>query len=208
MASGRSANREWLRHTRSAELVVVLGEDLAAIIGLVLAFVFVAIAFATGNPIYDAIGSITIGVVLIVISVFVAVRMKALIAGRSADPDIVAAIEQAIDGDEAIAKLFNALTLQLGPTIMLAAKVKMHPDVSMTVAIGQINALEKQLKEQFPEVQWYLHRIGSRRLNHGPERPTLIAHRRRRRARPFRATRLVRLSGGKTHAGGESRSGR
>ena len=145
---------EWLRHTRNAELVVVLGEDLAAIIGLVLAFVFVALSVVTGEPIYDAIGSISIGVVLIVLSVFVATRMKALIVGRSADPDIVAAIERTIDGDEAIEKLFNAITLQLGPTIMLAAKVKLHSGVSMEVAVRQINALEKQIKEQFAEVQW------------------------------------------------------
>ena len=144
----------WLRHTRNAELVVVLGEDVAAIIGLLLAFVFVAISVATANPVYDAIGSIAIGVVLLVISMFVATRMKALIVGRSADPDIVAAIEQSIDGDAAIDKLFNAITLQLGPTIMLAAKIKLHPQVSMELAVTQINALEKRIKEQFPEVQW------------------------------------------------------
>ena len=145
---------EWLRHTRSAELVVVLGEDLAAIIGLLLAFAFVALAVLTGNPVYDAIGSISIGVVLIVISVFVAIRMKALIVGRSADPDIVAAIEQTIAGDEAIEKLFNAITLQLGPSIMLAAKIKLHPGVPMELAVRSINALEKRIKERFPEVQW------------------------------------------------------
>jgi cation diffusion facilitator family transporter len=151
---GQRSFSEWLRHTRNAELVVVLGEDLAAIIGLVLAFVFVAAAVITGNPIYDAIGSMAIGVVLVIISVFVATRMKALIVGRSADPDIVAAIQQTIDGDEAIATLFNAITLQLGPTIMLAAKVKLHSGVSMEIAVAQINALERKIKAQFPEIQW------------------------------------------------------
>lgn len=134
--------------------MVVLGEDLAAIIGLLLAFVFVAISVVTGEPIYDAIGSISIGIVLIVISVFVVIRMKALIVGHSAQPDIVAAIEQALAADEAIEKLFNAITLQLGPSIMLAAKVKLHCGVSMEVAIKRINALEKRIKGQFPEVQW------------------------------------------------------
>ena len=66
----------WLKNTRNAELVVVLGEDVAALVGLVLAFVFVALAAATGNPVFDAIGSIVIGVVLVCVSIFVAVRIK------------------------------------------------------------------------------------------------------------------------------------
>ena len=60
-----------MRHTRNAELVVVLGEDLAALLGLILAFIFVALAAATGNTLYDAIGSMVIGVVLVCVSVFV-----------------------------------------------------------------------------------------------------------------------------------------
>ena len=62
----------WVRNTRNAELVVVLGEDLAALVGLVLAFVFVALAALTGNTMFDAIGSIVIGVVLVCVSIFVA----------------------------------------------------------------------------------------------------------------------------------------
>src|SRR4051812_8374943 len=61
----------WLRNTRNAELVVVLGEDVAALVGLAIAFVFVALAAATGNGIFDAIGSIVIVVVLVCVSIFV-----------------------------------------------------------------------------------------------------------------------------------------
>jgi cation diffusion facilitator family transporter len=64
--------RDWLRTTRNAELVVVLGEDIAALAGLVLAFVFLGGSGLTGDPFYDALGSISIGIVLIVVSVFVA----------------------------------------------------------------------------------------------------------------------------------------
>src|SRR5687767_12565139 len=73
---GRSL-RQWVETTRNAELVVVLGEDLAALVGLILAFVFVSMAAVTGNPLYDAFGSIVIGVVLIIVSVFIATRIKA-----------------------------------------------------------------------------------------------------------------------------------
>ena len=80
--------REWLKHTRNSELVVVLGEDIGAQLGLVLALCFLVIAATTGDPMYDALGSICIGVVLLVISVFVAWRVKSLLVGRSADPEI------------------------------------------------------------------------------------------------------------------------
>ena len=78
----------WLKNTRNAELVVVLGEDVAALFGLVIAFVFVALAAVTGNAVFDAIGSIAIGLVLVCVSVFVAVRIKGLIVGRSAEEDL------------------------------------------------------------------------------------------------------------------------
>ena len=67
---------------------MVLGEDVAALVGLVLAFIFVSLAAATGNPVFDAIGSIVIGVVLVVVSIFIAVRIKGLIVGRSAEEDL------------------------------------------------------------------------------------------------------------------------
>ena len=91
--------RYWVKHTRNAELVVVLGEDLAALVGLVLAFVFVALAAVTGNPMFDAIGSIVIGVVLVCVSIFIAIRIKGLIVGRSAEDDLQEAMRAEIAGD-------------------------------------------------------------------------------------------------------------
>ncbi|NOR67960.1 MAG: cation diffusion facilitator family transporter, partial [Woeseiaceae bacterium] len=118
--------RDWLKHTRSSELVVVLGEDIAALLGLVLAFAFVAMASLTNNPIYDALGSISIGVVLIIVSIFVATRVRSLLVGRSADPLIQEAIENIIGQEPDIEKVFNTITMQFGPDTMLAAKIKMR----------------------------------------------------------------------------------
>jgi cation diffusion facilitator family transporter len=146
--------REWLRTTRNAELVVVLGEDVAALIGLVLAFAFVLLAMLTGNPIFDAIGSIVIGVVLVCVSIFVAVRIKALIVGRSAEEDLQQAIRKEISDDPAIRQLLNAITLQMGPQVMLAAKVMMEPGLSIEEAVAHINSLERRIKAQFPEIGW------------------------------------------------------
>ena len=146
--------RQWVETTRNAELVVVLGEDLAALVGLVLAFIFVSLAAATGNPIYDAFGSIVIGVVLIIVAMFIAVRIKGLIVGRSAEEDLQKAIHEHIEASEGIEDLLNAITFQLGPQVMLAIKVRMTPGCSIEKAVEQLNALERSIKAKFPEVVW------------------------------------------------------
>ena len=92
----------WVRNTRNAELVVVLGEDLAALLGLVLAFIFVALAAVTGNTVFDAIGSIVIGVVLVCVSMFIAMRIKGLIVGRSAEEDLQEALAAQIAAEPGI----------------------------------------------------------------------------------------------------------
>lgn len=146
--------RHWLRTTRNAELVVVFGEDVAAVAGLIIAFAFLGMSGITGDPFYDGLGSICIGVVLIIVSIFVAIRIKSLLVGRSAEPDLKALIESIISADPDIDGLLNTITLQLGPKFMLAAKIKMRPDLSIEEAVDRINALEAKLKDQVPEIGW------------------------------------------------------
>jgi len=146
--------RHWLKTTRNAELVVVLGEDFAALTGLSLALVFVGLAAFTGDPVYDAIGSICIGVVLIIVSIFVGWRIRDLIIGKSAEPELQAEISRMIEGDPIIEHVFNVITFQVGPQVMLAAKVKVRPDLSIAAAVANINKLEKRLKENHPEIGW------------------------------------------------------
>ena len=145
---------QWFKTTRNAELVVVLGEDTAAIGGLVLAFCFIAATIITGNPLYDAAGSICIGIILLFISLFVSWRVTALIVGRSAEPKLRAAIDKIISDDENIHALLNSITLQFGPEIMLAAKITMRPEMTMEDAVRHINQLERNIKQQIPEVGW------------------------------------------------------
>jgi cation diffusion facilitator family transporter len=145
---------DWLEHTRNAELVVVLGEDIAAEVGLVIAFVFVAIADWTGDTRWDAAGSISIGVVLIFVALFISLRVKKLLVGRSAEPELERRLEQMIAEDDCIEELFNALTIQFGPQVMLAAKIRMKPGLSIDKAVDCINRLERQIKERYPEIGW------------------------------------------------------
>jgi cation diffusion facilitator family transporter len=144
----------WLKHTRNAELVVVLGEDVAALVGLVIAFAFVALAAATGNPVYDAVGSIAIGVILVCVSIFIAIRIKGLIVGRSAEDDLQEALRAEVASDPHIDAVLNAITMQMGPDVMLALKVRMRPGLTLEAAVESLNALEKRIKTKFPEVAW------------------------------------------------------
>lgn len=151
---GTRTLKQWLRTTRNAELVVVLGEDLAALIGLVIAFGFVSLASVTGDVRYDALGSISIGVVLIGVSLFIAIRIKGLIVGKSAEEDLQEGIRAEIAAQPGIEALLNAITFQLGPQVMLAVKVRMTPGSTIEAAVAQINQLEKRIKARFPEVAW------------------------------------------------------
>ncbi len=145
---------EWFRHTRNSELVVVLGEDIGAQVGLILALGFLIMAAVTGNPTYDALGSMCIGAVLLVISVFIAWRIKALLVGRSADPEIQGAIDAIIAEHDCIEHVFKTITVQFGPDTMLAAKIKMRSGVDIDTAVENINALERKLKERIPKLRW------------------------------------------------------
>lgn len=151
---GERPFREWLKHTRNSELVVVLGEDIGAQVGLVLALGFLIVAAVTGNPVYDAMGSICIGAVLLVISVFIAWRVRSLLVGKSADPEIRATIDSIICEQEGIECVFKTITIQFGPDTMLAAKVKMRPGIDIETAVAAINDLERKLKQQVPKLAW------------------------------------------------------
>jgi cation diffusion facilitator family transporter len=145
---------DWLKHTSNSALVVVLGEDIAALLGLLLATGFLTLAGITGNPIYDALGSMCIGVILIVISGFLSLRVRSLLVGQSADPVIQEMIANIIADDPDIENVFNTITLQLGPDTMLAAKIKLRPGISIESAVAIINNLETRLKEGVPGLKW------------------------------------------------------
>jgi cation diffusion facilitator family transporter len=151
---GQRPFRTWLKHTRNSELVVVLGEDIAALLGLCLALLFISLAVLTGNPVFDAIGSACIGVILIVISVFLTIRVQSLLVGRSADPLVQEEIDKLIRDHEEIERIFNTITMQMGPYTLLAAKVKVKSGIDIDTAIRGINELEARLKQEFPNLKW------------------------------------------------------
>ncbi|HAH25421.1 MAG TPA: cation efflux family transporter [Prolixibacteraceae bacterium] len=145
---------KWLMTSRQSELVVVLGEDVAALLGLTFALASVGMSMVTGNPIYDAIGSIGIGALLIVVSMFMAVKISGLLIGQSIDPEVQADITAFLNKREEIEFVINVITIQLGAQIMVAVKAKMNNPETIDQLIENINRCEAALKRHNPSVQW------------------------------------------------------
>jgi divalent metal cation (Fe/Co/Zn/Cd) transporter len=150
---GRSLWR-WFRESRQAELVVIFGEDLAALFGLVFALIAVILTVLTGNPVWDAIGTLAIGVLLVVVAVFVAIEVKALLIGQSVDKDVQAAIRTFLESQPQVRKVISLITLQLGNDMMVSVQAEMLERPSSTAMIEDINAIEARMKAQFPMVRW------------------------------------------------------
>ena len=156
MNKARGTRSLWrrFRESRQSELIVIFGEDLAALLGLTFALLAVLLTVLTGNPIFDAIGTLAIGVLLVVIAVFVAIEVKALLIGQSVDAELKAAILEFLGGRAEIVRVFNLITLQLGSEIMVAIKAEMRGDLSGNGMVDSINAVEKDLRTRFPEIRW------------------------------------------------------
>lgn len=153
-ARGVESLWQWFRHSRQSELIVVFGEDLAALLGLIFALIAVVATLVTGNPIYDALGTMSIGVLLIVVAIFVAVEVKDLLVGQSVDQRQRQAIADFIAARTEVKQVFNLITLQLGNDIMVAVKAELSRDLATKGVAEAINQVEAALRQQFPDVRW------------------------------------------------------
>jgi len=144
----------WVKNSRKSELIVVLGEDIAALMGLSFAFISVILSMATGNPVYDAMGSIGIGVLLVFISFFLAIKVKSLLIGQGVDDETHERIKRFLETRPEIEQVLDIVTQQLGPQIMVAVKAKMAKVDSVDQLINHINSCEADLKKENPSIQW------------------------------------------------------
>jgi len=151
---GRRPIPRWFRESRSSELLVVFGEDVAALLGLFLALIAILAAAITGNPIYDAIGTMIIGGLLIIVAVLLAIEVKALLIGQGVESALrekmMAFLHQRTEIDE----VYNFLSLQMGPDAMIAVKARMRPTGSEDGLINAINDVERDFKDAFPMTTW------------------------------------------------------
>jgi len=143
----------WFRESRQSELVVILGEDIAALLGLALALLAVLLTILTGNPMWDALGSMAIGAVLIVVAIGIGNEIMALLIGQSAAPEAEARLREFLLQQEGVEKIYRLITLQLGTSFMVAVKVRMKA-TGVDDLIAKINRAEAATRAEFPEIQW------------------------------------------------------
>jgi cation diffusion facilitator family transporter len=144
----------WFRRTRNAELVVIFGEDLAALFGLAIAFIAVFLAWQTGDGRYDAWGSMAIGILLVVVAVMVGAEVKALLVGQGVETPVRAEMMAFLQEQPKIECVLELLTLHMGSDVMVAVKAKMREFPTQREMIDGINAIEAAFKERFPQTAW------------------------------------------------------
>lgn len=155
---------QYYQESRSSELVVVLGEDIAALVGLALAFVAVGLTMLTDNPMYDALGSIAVGVLLVVVAVLLGTKIHGLLIGQSAAPEKRNDIRKLIEAHDNIETVYAMLTMQHGDDVMVSVKAKFKDADQITAnqASEMINVIEAEIKEKHPDVRWIFFEIDNK----------------------------------------------
>jgi len=153
-ARGTQSLWRWFRETRSSELLVIFGEDLAALLGLCLAALAIGATMLTGNLLFDALGTIAIGALLVVVAVLLANEVKALLIGQGVEPRRRAELLAFLHDQPEVAEVLNLITLQMGPDVMVAVKARMQRTPDDLSLIEAINTVERAMKAQFAEIRW------------------------------------------------------
>jgi len=141
----------YIRRAKDPELPVVLLEDSAALLGLVFALFGVGLTLLTGNGVFDGIGTLAIGVLLVCVAATLAVETKSLLLGESATVANVRAIEAAVlDGPE-VERIIHMRTMHLGPDeLLVAVKVAVHHDDTAQQVASGIDAIERRIRAAVP----------------------------------------------------------
>ncbi|GGY71395.1 transporter [Streptomyces olivaceoviridis] len=143
--------KEFIRRAKAPELPVVLLEDFGALIGLVLALGGVGLSLLTGDGVWDGIGTLCIGVLLVLIALVLAAETKSLLLGEAAGLDDIKKIEAAIVDGDTVTRIIHMRTLHLGPEeLLIAAKIAVQHDDTATEVAGAINAAEARIRAAVP----------------------------------------------------------
>jgi len=141
----------YVRRAKAPELPVVLLEDAGALVGLVFAFFGVVLTLITGNGVWDGIGTIAIGLLLVMIAVILAVETKSLLLGEGANPEAVRAIEQAILAGPGVERIIHMKTLHLGPEeLLVAAKIAVPRTERADEVARHIDETESRIRTAVP----------------------------------------------------------
>ncbi len=151
---GRKSLGRYLRQSSSPELVVVLAEDFAALVGLGLALAAVLATWITGNPVWDGLGSLAIGLLLMAVAAFVGLEVGSLLMNEAPPLVLRAALRAAVDEDPEVDATLGLIAVVVGSErLMVALKVRFKPQASGEAMVDAINALEARLRSRFPQIQ-------------------------------------------------------
>ncbi|MEJ1088138.1 cation diffusion facilitator family transporter [Microbacterium sp. Mu-80] len=172
----REPGQSWMsfiRRSKAPELPVVLLEDSGALVGLVFALFGVGLTLITGNVVFDALGTLMIGLLLITIAIILGIETKSLLVGEGANRADHDLIVDAISGGPDVEKLIHIKTLYLGPDeLMVAAKIALTSDKSVREAAGDIDEIERRIRDAVPAARVIYLEPDVYRPSLDPEPPT------------------------------------
>ena len=144
----------FIRQSKVPELPVVLLEDFGALIGLVLALCGVGLTVLTGDPVWDSIGTLCIGVLLGVIAIILIIEMKSLLIGEGAAAPVLSTITERLESGDEVVRVIHIRTQYLGPEEMLvAAKIALTPGMAVEQVATAIDAAEARVREAVPDAR-------------------------------------------------------
>lgn len=147
----------WFRESRRSALIIVAAEDSGALLGLTIALVAVLATYFTGNPLYDALGSIAIGVLLVGVAITVSIQIKSLLVGESAAPHVRDALARFFAGQPEIHDVQELITLQQGDEVIVLLRAQLREAATPQALLADMKRCEEKLLAAFPQVQrlWF-----------------------------------------------------
>lgn len=144
---------QWFKETHSSELMVITGEDIAALAGLIIALIMLSLTLVTGNTVFDAIGSMLIGLLLIIVAAVIGKEVHSLLIGETA-ADVRDNVQGFLGQQPSVVRVLNLWAINHGDGVMLAIKAELKPDLLVSEATKIINTMEKQIKLDNSRVKW------------------------------------------------------
>lgn len=143
-----------LRRSKNPEIYVVIGEDSAALLGIVIAFLGVFLSHTLDAPVLDGAASIGVGIVLIIVASFLAFESRSLIVGESASRLTIEGIYDILKGDPRVERFRRPLTMHLGPhEVLLTLDIEFSSELSSEALAAEIDQVEKRISEAYPEIK-------------------------------------------------------
>jgi cation diffusion facilitator family transporter len=151
---GDSTWWQFIRQAKAPELPVVLLEDLGALVGLILALLGVGLSVLTGNSVFDALGTIAIGVLLGAIAVILIIEMKSLLIGEGASEPVLQKIVSRLESCDAVERVIHIRTQYIGPEeLLVAAKIAFLPMLRIDEVARAIDDAEQRVREEVPDAR-------------------------------------------------------